>query len=336
MGKVLGEWLLIECIGKDPNVMAIGRKPVRLQPLEKVLRTQTLKATRRLTNQVRRSGHRWEETSAGRGEHVIAEPIRNVAGKIHGLRIWVGHNGVEVPPPPRSAAWDWNLDKLTAHFTDETFEIHQFPPEMRRSEITRMSALRTLSYASDECGALALALHSDETLLYQDTCQILRVDGVARDMHFCARGASAADGRRFLHGLAIDISPGHDTPAAPPPMTFSQAVVEAELNVPGVYHALVDIRTLVAHRWLGPEMPGIAWELTGDPDRDPALHPSDIPAARALARATNDGPSSAVLRLRNTDGGWTTVRVEAKRMLLTRDSDDAALLVSMALATATQ
>ncbi|MFG1793960.1 GAF domain-containing protein [Nocardia sp. NPDC049149] len=332
---MLGEWLLIECVRKDPNVMAIGRKPVRLQPLQKVLRNETLKATRRLTNQVRRSGHRWEETSTARGEHLIAEPITNTTDRIYGIRIWVGHTGIEVPLPPRSGAWDLNLDTMVALYTDETHDVYQVPKDRRRTEISRMSALRYLNFAEDEGAAFALAMRADDTTLYQNTWPIIRGDGVARDLHFCARGARVG-GRRFLQGLAIDISPGRDEPAEPPPLTFSQAVMAAELSVPGIYHALVDLKTLIAHRWLGAEMPGIAWELTGDADRDPALHPEDIALARATARATIDGPSNAVLRLRNTQGGWTRVRVEAKRVLLTRDSDAVAILVSMAHDTATE
>ncbi|MFD6155091.1 GAF domain-containing protein [Nocardia sp. NPDC060256] len=332
---MLGEWLLIECIRKDPNVMAIGRKSVRLQPLQKVLRNETLKATRRLTNQVRRSGHRWEETSTARGEHLIAEPITNTTGHIYGIRIWVGRTGIEVPAPPRSAACDLNLETMTAFYTDETHDMYQVPDNRRRAEISRMTAFQYLNFAEDEGAAFALAMQADDTTLYQNTWPIIRHDGVARDLHFCARGARV-DGRRFLQGLVIDISPGRDEPASPPPQSFSQALMAAELSVPGVYHALVDLKTLIAHRWLGAEMPGIAWELTGDPDRDPALHPDDLPAARKAARATRDGPANVTLRLRDIHGGWARVRIEAKRVLLTQDSDAAAILVSMVHTTASE
>ncbi|MGV9611373.1 GAF domain-containing protein [Nocardia xishanensis] len=332
---MLGEWLLIECIDTEPTVMAIGRKPLRLQPFHKALRRETLRAARRMTNQVRRSGHRWEETSRDRDEHLIAEPIVNVAGNIHGVRIWVGRPWTGVPPPPRSGAWDWNLDKMTALFTDEVYDLHQVPHERRRSEITRMSAMRHLAFAEDEGAALALALHADEATVYQDTWRIIRDDGIPRDMNFCARTATI-EGKRFVHGLIIDISEGHDEPAPPPPLSFAQAVMEAELSVPGVYHALVDLETLTAHRWLGAEMPGIAWELTGDPDRDPALHPDDIPTARTMARTLHPVPASAVLRLRNINGGWTPVQVEAKRVLLARNPETTAALVSVSHTTAAE
>ncbi|WP_067844504.1 GAF domain-containing protein [Nocardia lijiangensis] len=332
---MLGEWLLIECITAEPTVMAIGRKPIRLQPFHKVLRRESLRAARRLTNQVRRSGHRWEETSHDRDEHLIAEPILNAAGNIHGVRIWVGRPWTEVPPPPRSGAWDWNLDKMTALYTDEVYDLHQVPPERRRTEITRMSAMRHLAFAEDEGVALAMAVHADESTVFQDSWRIIRDDGIPREMNFCARGARV-DGQRFVHGLIIDISDGIDEPAPPPPLTFSQAVMQAELSVPGVYHALVDLETLTAHRWLGTEMPGIAWELTGDPERDPALHPDDIATARRVSRTLDTGPATAVLRIRNVDGGWTPVRIEAKRVLLTRNPDIAAALVSVSHDTASQ
>ncbi|MFG1796732.1 GAF domain-containing protein [Nocardia sp. NPDC049149] len=332
---MLGEWLLIECVHEEPTVMAIGRKPVRLLPLQKVLRNETLKATRRLTNKVRRSGQRYEEVSRTRGEHLIAEPIVNATDRIYGIRIWVGHTEIEIPQPPRSGAWDWNLDKMTALFTDEIYDIYAVAPERRRTEITRMTALRHMTFAEDEGNALALALHADETTVYQDTWPIVRDDGIAREVNFCARGTTL-DGQRFVSGLSIDVSAGRDEPAPPVPPLFSQAVLEAELDVPGVYHALVDPKTLIAHRWLGAEMPGIAWELTGDPDRDPALHSKDIPVARAMVRGLDGGPACGQLRLRGTSGGWVVVQVEAKRVLLTHDSDAVAVLVRLSHATSTE
>ncbi|MET7774081.1 GAF domain-containing protein [Nocardia sp. NPDC005366] len=323
-----GEWLLIECVREEPTVMAIGRKPARLQPLQRALRGPALRVARRLTAQVRTGGHAWEETSRERGEHVIAEPIRNVAGQIHGVRIWTGALDTPVPAAPRSAAFDWNLKAATVLLTEESYDMHAAAPEHRRPEITRMQAMRWLVHAADEGTAVALAAESDETTVHYDTWQIMRDDGIHRDIHFAARGAIVG-GQRFIHGLMLDVSPGRDLPAPPPALTFDRAVMEAELSMPGLFHALVDLRTLTPHRWLGAAMPGIAWELGDDPDRVPALHPDDIPAARALARGVLGGPVAGRLRLRNTQGGWTLVHVEAKRVLLTRDSDSVAALVSV-------
>ncbi|WP_109523604.1 MULTISPECIES: GAF domain-containing protein [Nocardia] len=323
-----GEWLLIECMRDEPTVLAIGRKPQRLQLLDRVLRNPTLQAARRLTVKVRETGHAWEENCADRHTHFVAEPVRNLAGDIHGVRIWTGSPDTHVPEAPRSSAFDWNLDAMTALLTEETYDLHAVAPDRRRPEISRASAMRWMAYAEDQGTVLALAAEADEHTVYHDIWQILRDDGVRRDVHFCARGA-IVDGQRFARGLMIDISEGRDIPAPAPALTFSRAALEAELSVPGIHHALVDLDTLTAHHWLGAPMPGIAWELSDDPDRNPALHPDDIPTARAMARDLHTAPTTARLRLRNTDGGWTFVEVEAKRVLLTQNPDRAAALVSV-------
>lgn len=328
-----GEWLLIECIHDEPTVLAVGRKPARLQPLHKVLRGSTLKIARRLTAQVRRSGHAWEETARERDEHLIAEPVRNLAGSIHGVRVWIGPVDAAVPPPPRSGAFDWNLEAMTALLTDEVYDMHAVDPRERRAEITRMQAMRWLVFATDENIALALASEADEDTVHQDTWMIRRDDGVHRNVHFGTRGATV-DGGRFMHGLMIDVSPGRDEPAPCPPLTFAQAALEAELSVPGIYHVVADLHTLTAHRWLGTPMPGIAWELSDDPARNPGLHPDDLPKARALADSLHDGPGSAIVRLRNIDGGWTVVYIEAKLVLLTREPESFGALISVSEATA--
>ncbi|WP_054812211.1 GAF domain-containing protein [Nocardia arizonensis] len=330
-----GEWLLIECMRAEPTVMAVGRKPAKLQPLRRALRGPALRVARRLTAQVRASGHAWEQRCRDRDEHMIAEPVHNLAGRVHGVRVWTGAHDQDPPPAPRSGAFDWNLDKTTVLLTEESYDIHAVAPEQRRPEITRMQAMRWLVHAEEEGTALALAAESDQNTLHHDTWQIMRDDGIPRDLHFCARGGQV-DGQRFIHGLMLDISEGRDIPAPPPPLTFSRAVLHAELSVPGIYHALVDPATLTAHRWLGDPMPGIAWELGDDPDRAPGLHPDDIPAARELIRRLDKGPVTGSLRLRNTDGGWTSIHVEAKRMLLTRHPESAAALVSVSHATANE
>ncbi|GAA5087197.1 GAF domain-containing protein [Nocardia iowensis] len=329
-----GEWLLIECIREEPTVMAIGRKPVDLKPFDKVLRLQALRTARRAVAHVRETGQRWEEFSRTRDEHVIAEPILNVLKMVHGVRLWIGHLEQDVPLRTRSGAWDWDLDKMTALATSEMHDIYAVPLERRMPEISRVSSLRHVSSADDQAEALAKALVADEsTVFHTTTWQITRDDGVRRDINWCARGA-LVEGRRFIHGITHDITEGDDEHAPLPPHTFAQALIDAELNAePGVYHALVDLKTLTAYRWLTREMPGVAWELTGNPERDPALHPDDVVLARQIARALRFGPATGSLRVRDTKGEWTVVNVDAKRVLLTRESEVAAALVKVSHAT---
>ncbi|MFD6156074.1 GAF domain-containing protein [Nocardia sp. NPDC060256] len=324
-----GEWLLIECIRDAPTVLAIGREPVGLEPLDKVLRGQALRTADHAITQIRETGQRYEEFSRTRDEHVIAEPVANVLHMVHGVRLWIGRLDDPVPPRTRSGAWDWNLEKMTALATEEMHDIYAVPPERRRDEISRVSSLRHVTAADDQAEALAAALSADESLVYQTTWQITRDDQVRRDINWVARGGMV-DGQRFLHGLTHDITEGDDADAPLPPRTFAQALVEAELGAePGVYHALVDLKTLTAYRWLTDEMPGVAWELTGDPGRDPALHPDDLPIARRIARALPAGPVTGTVRLRDTDGHWMTVAVEARQVLLSRAPEVATALVRL-------
>ncbi|MFG1796073.1 GAF domain-containing protein [Nocardia sp. NPDC049149] len=324
-----GEWLLIECIRHEATVMAVGRTPIGLEPLDTALGAQQLHTARLAISQVRATGQRWEEFSRTRDEHVIAEPIANVLGMVHGVRLWIGKLDDQVPPRTRSGAWDWNLDKMTALATDELHALYAVPPERRRTEISRVSSLRHVTAAEDPAEALAAALSADQSLVYQSTWQITRDDQVRRDINWAARGGMVGN-QRFLHGLTHDITEGYDEDAPLPPRTFAEALVDADLDGgPDVYYALVDLKTLTAYRWLGAEMPGVAWELTGDPELDPALHPDDLSIARQIARAVQYGPATGTVRLRDTSGGWLEVDVEAKRLVLTHTPEVATALVEI-------
>ncbi|WP_280442258.1 GAF domain-containing protein [Nocardia brasiliensis] len=328
------EWLLIECIRETPTVMAVGRKPLPLKDIDAVLRGPRRSAARRAVAQVRETGERFEERSETKGEHIVAEPIKNVLGMVHGVRLWVGDLAEEIPVPSRSGAWDWDEEKITTLATEEMHDIYAVPRAQRLPEVARISGLRHVTTADDKSAALAASLSAelltDMSKTIQTTWQIKRDDNVLRDINFVARGAYV-DGTPFLHGITHDITPGGvDDNAVVPPLTYAEALIEGELRGNEEWPILVDLRSLTGFEWLREPMPEVAWERTGISSRNPALHPDDIPAARDIARrCRRDGHSGGTVRVRKIDGSWMTVDLTAKLVLLTRESETSAALVKL-------
>ncbi|MFI9507542.1 GAF domain-containing protein [Nocardia sp. NPDC052566] len=328
------EWILIECIRETPTIMAVGRKPVPLKAVDAVLRGPHRSTAHRVIAHVRQTREDYTEESATKGERVIAQPILNVLGMCHGVRLWIGGLDEEVPEPSRSGAWDWDEAKVTTLATEEMHDIYAVPPHRRLPEVSRISGLRHITTADDKSAALAASLSAellhDMAKSFQTTWQILRDDGVLRDINFCARGAYI-DEVPFLHGITHDITPGGlDDNAQVPPLTYAEALIEGELREDDVWPILVDMRSLTGFEWLRDPMPEVAWEKTGISSRDPALHPADLTTARQLARQLRrDGQVSGSVRLRKIDGGWLQVALTAKLVVLTRKSETSAALVKL-------
>ncbi|KZM68090.1 GAF domain-containing protein [Nocardia terpenica] len=328
------EWLLVECIREEPTLMAVGRKPVRLKPFDAILRGPLRGPAKRAVAHVRETRERYEEVSKTKGERIIAIPILNVMGMVHGVRLWIGPLGEDVPVPSRSGAWDWDEQRITTLATEEMHDIYGVPRERRLPEVSRISGLRHVETADDKSAALAASLSgellADMERVIQTTWQIKRDDGVLRDINFIARGAYV-DGVPFLHGLTHDITPGGvDDSAIVPPLTWSEALIQGELREEGVWPIMVGLRSLTGYEWLREPMPNVAWEKTGVESRDPALHPDDFELARELARTLRQsGQVEGTVRVRAIDGTWMAVDLTAKLVVLTRESETAVGLVKL-------
>ncbi|MBM4516638.1 hypothetical protein GS432_10265 [Rhodococcus hoagii] len=146
--------------------------------------------------------------------------------------------------------------------------------------------------------------------------KVRRDDGVERAAHFSCRMLDERpqpDAPRvvILRGVTHDIGPpnmfrrhlaGH--PRAPSARRGAR---------PGHYHAYVDLKRLALIKWRNQPMPGIAWgNAVGEPK--PAIHPDDLPLARAMAKDLAHRKVEGVIRCRGLDGAWKPLHLSVALM----------------------
>src|SRR5664279_4278840 len=81
-------------------------------------------------------------------------------------------------------------------------------------------------------------------------------------------------------GITHDIGPAEETPAATPPVVLEQRLLDS-MAEPGLYRAIINLKTLRIIRWLDDPMPGLGWEMD-EHNPLPWIHDDDLPAAHAL------------------------------------------------------
>ncbi|MEV4116986.1 GAF domain-containing protein [Nonomuraea sp. NPDC049695] len=322
---VSDHWLLVEVFGgtsSEPSVMAVGKTPKRLLPLDKVLRNgRYLAEARALIARVAAGGQPVRMTSSDGRRQLIGDPLIAPGGRVHGVYAWVGPVGAQPPPRDPAGAWYFNLTTDRVGVSHDLLDLYGVAPEGRRLEKTTAEAFgggRLITNA-DEANALSLIVNSVPGTEHQATWGVRRDDGECRAANFACRvvAQQGPDGQLEMvaRGITHDIGPAESTPSA---MLLSgvlaQQVLAAEQE-PGVHRAIVNVHKLTLLRWVDDPMPGVAWELGGE--HLPAIHPQDLPLARRMAAdLPQAGRVREVLRLRSITGGWIRVEATAHPMQL--------------------
>lgn len=329
------QWLLVETFGPsttEPTVIGIGMTPRNLVPLRTVVRSPTsMRLVLAATTRAHHSGQELDVVQEGK--RIIARPLATFSGVVHGVQIWSGSPGDDVPPRPMAGAWQFNLttDKIAG--SDDLLDLYGVPPEQRRHERNTAEAFGRLITNVDESSALAKIVQARPGTEHHATWTVKRDDGELRAVHFVCRAvAEDLDGQPVvvLRGITHDLGPAEKTSAAPPPVILAQQVL-AGLAEPGTSRAIVNLNTLRIIRWVaGDDPPGnIAWMHDPTDPVDHWIHPEDLALARRMADSLIHGKAEDVLRLRTLDHDWRPVRVEAHLVLL--DSSTTAALFTLHL-----
>ncbi|PXX57667.1 hypothetical protein DFR70_11796 [Nocardia tenerifensis] len=314
------KWILVECFSGAPGkVIALGAAPKSFVPLSNILRNplSLADAEAALAQACRTRALVARSSSDGR-RTVRAEPLLISPQRAHAVRLWIGP--VDEAPPPREAvgAWYFNLTTNRSVRSVDLLDLYGVAPEDREAELAIASAFTRLVTNRDESEALAKMVNSAPGSEHQAVWTIRRDDDALRAGHFACRIIIEVDanGRRevLFRGVTQDIGAATAVPAAPPPMILEYQLLEASA-APGEYRAIVNLRSLQLIRWIGPPMPGIAWEdLPGQPP--PEIHPDDLAVAQDMSRELARHRTEGTLRLRRVDGDWQRVRVRAALMVL--------------------
>jgi len=321
------EWLLISTFGGgEPSLIGVGSTPKPFVPLEQHFKVRRGQANRSLDDVrsavlgVMADPHhrRIDQVSDDGRKRIVVEPLLNSESRLHGVHLWRGN--VDDTPPGRdpAGAWHFNLTAGKASGSEDLFDLYGVAPEDRRSEAALAGAFNRLVTNHDEGKALAKIVQSEPGTEHQAVWKVRRDDGSERAAHFSCRmleerPGPASDRREvILRGITHDIGPADGVPSAPPPVILEHRVLDAVL-APGEYHAYVDLKRLTLIKWRDRPMPGIAWgDAVGEPD--PAMHPDDLPIAKAMVRDLAHRNVEGVIRFRGLDGEWKPLHLSVALM----------------------
>jgi hypothetical protein len=325
------DWLLVETLGTEPAVVAMGRQLRNLVPITSFLRRNPRRAAIQSAIAESLQTNQSLVSLTPKNDRVIrTEPVVMSDGRIHGVHVWSGPADDEPPerPIPGPLKWDMTLGVATdtaESLTNMGRNVELEDPEERAfAELWPSGDLKP-----NEGRALAAAVRFEPGHTVCDTWDGTDWQGTHIRVSFVARNGleTGDDGRDHMiaRGMNWRAEPAERPPSAD---RLAQQILSG-LAQPGVHRALFDPKSWTLLKWLDEPCPFYDWRrITADSQR---MHPSDAAAMAAMTTEFAAGATCRVLRMPSHDGGWVPVHVTVNRVEI--DTDTFAGLVSLRLPT---
>jgi hypothetical protein len=328
------DWLLVETLGREPAVVALGCQLRNLVPITVFLRRNPRRAA--IQSAIAQSLQTSQSLASitPKNDRVIrTEPVLMSDGRMHGVHVWSGPAGEEPPerPIPGPLKWDMTLGVATDTReslvnTGRSVEIED-PEERAFAECWPSGDLKP-----NEGKALAAAVRSEPGHTLCDTWDSRDWQGNPIRVSFVARnGLEPGPGGRdhvIARGMNWRAEP---TGRAQSADRLAQQILHG-LAQPGVHRALFDPHNWTLLKWLDEPCPFYDWRRIAA--NVPRMHPSDEAKTAAMTAEFAAGVTCGVLRMPGHDGGWVQVHVTVSRVEL--EQDTFAGLVSLRLPTQTE
>jgi hypothetical protein len=325
------DWLLVETLGREPAVVAVGRERQDMIPITAFLKRKTGRAA--IQSAIAES----MQTSKGlvsitpkRARVIRTEPVLMSDGRIHGVHVWSGPPEQEPPERPVPGPLKWDMTLGVATDTPDSLanmgrKVEMDDPQERAfAECWPSGELKP-----NEGRALAAAVGFEPGHTMCDTWDGRDWQGEAIRVSFVVRSGveEGAEGREHMvaRGMNWRAVPADRQATAD---RLAQQILRG-LAEPGVHRALFDPHSWTLLKWLDAPCPFYDWRrIAAD---SPRIHPDDEAKRAGMRTQFADGPAWAVLRLPAHDGGWVPIHVTVNRVEL--DGDTFAGLVSVRLPT---
>jgi hypothetical protein len=328
---MVDNWLLVETLGREPAVVALGRQPQDLVPISTFLRRNPRRSA--IASAIAES----MQTSTGlvsitpKKDRVIrTEPVLMSDGRIHGVHVWSGPSSDEPPERPIPGPLKWDLTLGVATDTPQSLANSgakvdfEDPRERVFAECWPAGELKP-----NEGRVLAAVLRSQPGNTVCDTWDGRDWRGNRIRVSFAARSSPelGADGRD--HTVARGMNWRAETDEPPRSSDRLAEQILHGLAQPGVHRALFDPHSWTLLKWLDTPCPFYGWRhITADTAR---THPDDEAKMASMTAEFTSGPARGVLRLPGHDGGWMPVHVTINRVEI--EDDTFAGLVTLRLPT---
>ncbi|MCT6735384.1 GAF domain-containing protein [Rhodococcus qingshengii] len=322
-------WLLIETFGgnKKPTVVGVGGRPVAFIPIDKFFERKGVEEElrRAIVGCIQTRGP-WKEISEER--HIEAHPLF-LGEELHGLWFWSQLRSVPVPEHNDAGAWLIDLTSLTAIGSPEWARMADIPKEFWGQERS-VAAMFNQVDTSDQREDSALAKIEQEQAgeEHQGEWHVERQDESKWRAHFSLRIKEVRRGpKNEIHKCSIGLSQNRgeiddSRPDAAPSLAILEHRYLSAIREPGEHHALISMTKLKLIRWVTDPAPGISWQGVAS-EAPPAIHPDDIPAALAIAKALPSRSGEGMFRIRTVAGEWLPVPIKANRVELDTETEAA-------------
>ncbi|MBE5465011.1 MULTISPECIES: GAF domain-containing protein [Mycobacteroides] len=320
------DWLLIETLGAEPTVVAVGRQPKKMVPLPVILhRNRYLPAIAEVITRTVTEKLPITEPISGADRVIITQPLVLPSGEAHGLQLWFGSTSETPPERPIAGTWAWNIVTGGTTLDEGCLHVNGIT-NGKPGEVQNIAeSFQYIEPNPDEADALAKLVTSAPGEYHCATWDGKGDDDLPRRVHFCARICTdPVSSQNIVRGLNINV--GTPGPAKPEqrPIILAQQLLAAVAE-PGTHRALVDLRSFTLLKWVDDPMPNLAWQY--DPSDEPRIHPEDLEKAKTMARGLRYGRTEDVIRLRSSEGDWLRVQATANLALL--DQHTTAALVTL-------
>ncbi|MFZ1162085.1 PAS domain-containing protein [Mycobacterium sp.] len=325
------DWLLVETLGTEPAVVALGRQLRNMVPITSFLRRNPRRAAiQSAIAESLQTSQSLVSLTPKKDRVIRTEPVVMSDGRIHGVHVWSGPAGDEPPerPIPGPLKWDMTLGVATdtaESLTNMGRNVELEDPEERAfAECWPSGDLKP-----NEGRALAAAVRFEPGHTVCDTWDGTDWQGNHIRVSFVARNGvePGVDGREHMIARGMN---WRAEPAERPSSSdrLAQQILSG-LAQPGVHRALFDPHSWTLLKWLDAPCPFYDWRrIAAD---SPRIHPEDEAKRAAMRTEFAAGAACAVLRLPAHDGGWVPIHVTVNRVEL--EDDAFAGLVSLRLPT---
>jgi hypothetical protein len=310
------DWLLVETLGNEPAVVAVGRQQRNLVPIAAFLRRNPhLAAIRTAIAESVQTGQSLVSITPKKDRVIRTEPVLMCDGRVHGVHVWSGPVTAEPPERPIPGPLIWDLASGTATDTPQSLlnsglDASTAPTDGRA--FAEDLPMRDLN--PSEAKVLSMAIKPEVGKTFCSTWDGTDHRGDPITVGFVARALLESRGghaeRLICRAMNWRSEPEQVADAS---ADFARRILDG-LAQPGVHRALVDLSNWTLLKWLDEPVPFFDWRASMVGER--AVHPDDRPEMARMAAEYAGGTACGILRMVANDGGWTPVHVTVNRIEL--------------------
>src|ERR1700722_19230261 len=326
------DWLLVETLGSEPAVVALGRQSRNLVPITVFLRRNPhLAAIRTAIAESLQTSQSLVSITPKKDRVIRTEPVLMSDGRMHGVHVWSGPAAAEPPERPIPGPLKWDMTLGVATDTPESLANTGRNPQVEETHGRAFAeSWPSGDLKRNESKVLAAAVKSEPGQMLCDTWDDTDGQGNHIRVSFVARNAlePGPDGRDHVIARGMNWRAEPADPAQPTDR-LAQQILHG-LAQPGVHRALFDPNNWTLLKWLDEPCPFYDWRRIATKAR--RMHPSDEAKMAAMtAEFAGGAATTGVLRMPGHDGGWVPVHVTVNRVDL--EETTFAGLVSLRLPT---